>query len=166
VEIWCIFGKPIWCHLCQIQLWAPSLPNLESCQRASRTHSGTFTSKLAFKSSVQLNMTRRPWMMNVRWKRNVKIKYVNSTVVMSMLVSIEVLWMMLKFYATNPGWNIQHLEFCNIDLVCLKFSHLVKVGTSITLKKYHAIDEEISIMWIFTLHQHLTTSSYLHKMIQ
>lgn len=42
----------------------------------------------------------------------------------------------------------------------------VKVGTSITLKKNHAIDEEISIMWIFTLHQHLTTSSYLHKMIQ
>ncbi len=73
----CIFGKPIWCHLCQIQLWVPNLPNFECCQRASRTHSVTFTSKLAFKSLVQLNMTRRPWMMNVRWKRNVKIKYVN-----------------------------------------------------------------------------------------
>ncbi len=74
-------------------------------------------------------------MMNVRWKRNVKIKYVNSTVVMSMLVSIEVLWMMLKFYATNPGWNIQHLEFCNIDLVCLKFSHLSKLELRLHWKK-------------------------------
>jgi hypothetical protein len=37
-------------------------------------------------------------------------------------------------------WNFATL------ILCLQFSHLVKVGTSITLKKYHAIDEEISIM--------------------